>query len=56
MCDFKAMYLKLFAAAADAVEALEQNDPDLAQAILIRAQQVAEEMYISAGPAEHITK
>ena len=46
---FKELYYKLFAALADAVEALENGDPLLARDILIAAQQEAEERYIEAG-------
>ena len=48
MCDFERLYFKLFAAMADAVEALEAADCEAAKRILILAQQEAEESYISA--------
>ena len=47
MPDFEKLYFKLFAALADAVEELENDRPDLAKERLIRAQQEAEEDYIS---------
>jgi len=50
MPDYKALYFKLFSAMADAVEALENKRPECAKVILIRAQQAAEEAYISDGP------
>jgi len=46
--DYKSQYFKLFAAAANAVDALDRHDPTLARTILIQAQQAAEEAYISA--------
>lgn len=48
MCDFERLYFRLFAAMADAAEALEQGDYDKARQLLIAAQQDAEEQYISA--------
>ena len=45
--DFEKLYFRLFAAMADAVEALEQNRPQRAREILIEAQLAAEEVYIS---------
>lgn len=47
MPDFEKLYFKLFAALADAVEDLESGDPARAKDRLIRAQQEAEEEYIS---------
>ena len=47
MPDYKALYFKLFAAVADATEYLEQGQPFLAKERLIRAQQEAEEDYLS---------
>ena len=47
MPDFEKLYFKLFAALADAVEDLEDGQPTLAKERLIRAQQEAEEEYIS---------
>lgn len=46
MPDFERLYFKLFAALADAVEAIEHNEVSKARKILIRAQQDAEEAYI----------
>ncbi len=47
MPDFKALYFRLFAAAADAVEALDRSKPDHAREILIAAQLQCEEEYIA---------
>lgn len=47
MPDYKALYFKLFAALADAVEDLEQGRPFLAKERLIRARQEAEEAYLN---------
>lgn len=47
MPDYKALYFKLFAAMADAVEELERQNYGEAARILISAQQEAEELYIS---------
>lgn len=47
MPDYEKLYFKLFAAAADAVEYLEREDPEGARQRLIRAQQEAEELYLS---------
>ncbi len=49
---YKELYFKLFAAIADAVEDMEQENYGLAKQRLIAAQQEAEERYISAGPEE----
>lgn len=48
MPDFKKLYFQLFGALADAVEAMEASDFAASKEILIRAQQEAEEEYISA--------
>ncbi len=45
--DFKELYLNLFAAAADATEAIEAMDFGRAKSILIAAQQQSEETYIN---------
>lgn len=45
--DYKSLYFSLFAAVADATEALEQGNSELAKTILIEAQRTAEEGYIS---------
>jgi hypothetical protein len=45
---YKELYFKLFAAMADAVEDMEQENYGLAKQRLIIAQQEAEERYISA--------
>lgn len=47
MPDYKALYFKLFAAMADAVELLEEQDYGSARRLLIAAQQEAEENCIS---------
>jgi len=46
MPDYRALYFKLFAAMADAVEHLEEGRPFLAKERLISAQQEAEEEYL----------
>ena len=46
MTDYQPLYTLLFNAATDAVQALDELDPDRAKEILIRAQQVAEELFI----------
>ena len=43
---FKRMYLLLFNRISDALEALEHGSAEQASAILIRAQQDAEELYL----------
>ncbi len=45
---YKELYFKLVAAMADAVEALENREPDAAKQLLISAQQEAEEQVIAA--------
>lgn len=45
---YRELYFQLFAAIADEVEALDRNDPTLARFLLIRAEQNAEERYLSA--------
>ena len=47
MPDYERLYFKLFAAMADAVEKLEQQNYGDAKGILISAQQEAEEQYLS---------
>ncbi len=49
MPDYKELYHKLFAAAADATEAIENMNFGQAKAILIAAQQSAEEEHMDAG-------
>ena len=46
MPDFKELYFRLFAASADAVDAIEHMDIGKAREILIFAQQQCEEAYI----------
>lgn len=46
MPDYQALYILLFNAATDAIQALEAQNPGQARDILIRAQQEAEELYI----------
>ena len=48
MPDYQKLYFMLFVAAADAVEYLEQEEPERARLRLIRAQQEAEEQYLAA--------
>ncbi len=43
---YRAMYLTLFHAATDAVQEIRQRNYGLAEQILIRAQQKAEEQYL----------
>lgn len=52
MPNFKEMYFKLFAATADAVDALEAGQPFKARQILIEAQLQGEESYISDDETE----
>lgn len=48
MADYQKLYTKLFNAATDALEALEQLNVGQARDILRQAQQEAEEEYLSA--------
>lgn len=51
---YKKAYLKLFNAITDALTALDSPDIDSAKAILMSAQQTAEELFISQpGPSEN---
>ena len=43
---FKKMYLLLFNRVTDAIEALARGETEEARALLIRAQQACEEIYI----------
>lgn len=45
---FQRMYLLLFNRITDAIEVIERGDAAEAKAVLIRAQQDAEELYLSA--------
>ena len=45
---FKRMYLRLFNRITEAIEALEHGDAVQAKAILIRAQQDAEQQYMES--------
>lgn len=47
MPDYQGLYFKLFAAMADAVEHIEEQNYGLARETLIVAQQQAEEEYLS---------
>lgn len=47
MADYKKMYTTVFNAVTDAVQSIQRNDYDTAKEILIKAQQKAEEYYIS---------
>jgi len=46
--DYKEMYLLLFRAATKALDAMDKGDAASARAILMKAQQETEELYISA--------
>ena len=48
MSDYKRLYLQLFNAVTDAIEALRSRNYDRAEHLLISAQQKAEEVYIRA--------
>lgn len=52
MPDYKELYFKLFSAAADAVEAIENMNFGQAKAVLIAVQQTAEEAHLSAEPSD----
>lgn len=52
MEDYKSLYFSLFGAVADATDALEQGNLELARTILIEAQKTAEENYISMKESE----
>ena len=55
MPDYSKMYLVMFNAATDAVNALQEGGVSTAASILIAAQQRCEELYLAAGddaPAE----
>lgn len=54
MADYKALYYQLFAAAADAVEALEHWNPGQARDILIRAQRQAEDTILQEETGETV--
>jgi hypothetical protein len=45
---YQSMYYGLFNAITDALNALEQEDPETAREVLILAQQKAEALYIEA--------
>lgn len=47
MPDYQALYFQLFGAVADALEHMEEDNYGLARQTLVRAQQEAEERYIS---------
>ena len=49
---YRRMYYKLFAAMADATEAIEAIQPEKAKLILIAAQQEAEEAFLSLRETE----
>ncbi len=48
MANYKQLYFNLFAAVADAIEAMDRLDFNTAREILIQAEQAAEEQYLSA--------
>ena len=49
MADYQEMYLTLFRAVTKAIELLDGNEAARARALLVRAQQEAEELYISGA-------
>lgn len=49
MADYQEMYLTLFRAVTKAVELLDGNEAAQARALLVRAQQETEELYISGA-------
>jgi len=49
MVDYQKLYTKLFNAATDALEALEQQNIGTAKEILRRAQQEAEDVYLDSA-------
>ena len=49
---YKELYYKLFAAVTDAVESLEQNEPQAAKKELIAAMRAAEETFLSENNRE----
>lgn len=54
MINYKEQYLKLFAAAADALDALEHMNVGQAKEILLQAQLAAEEVHMKDLPASEI--
>lgn len=48
MTDYKAMYLLLFNAVTDALEKMDRQNSGEASALLIAAQQKAEELYMDS--------
>ncbi len=49
MTDYQKMYTKLFNAVTDALEKIEAQNYGDAKALLIAAQQKAEEMYVTSS-------
>ncbi|MBQ7566907.1 MAG: hypothetical protein IJT18_07290 [Oscillospiraceae bacterium] len=49
MPDYRKMYLKLFAATEDAINALENGQPEKARDLLVQAQQQAEDLYVETS-------
>lgn len=47
--EYRKLYTSLFNTVTDAIELLQRDYPDTARMMLIKAQQQAEEFYISAG-------
>ncbi len=45
---YQSMYLRLFNAVTDALEALDAERPEEAQRLLVQAQQACEELYLRA--------
>ena len=52
---YRELYFKLFGAAADAVEALERNEPHAAKKLLVTALRNAEDQVISIEDADQYT-
>ncbi len=52
MVPYQKMYVHLFNAITDALEELRSQNDDQAKAILMKAQQWAEELYIESGMDE----
>lgn len=48
MCDYRALYYKLFGKLSDAVELLERGDAQAAGSLLIRVLQEAEEQFLDS--------
>ena len=53
---YRRMYYKLFAAMADATDAIEARQPEKAEVILVAAQQQAEEAFLSSRETEEAAR